>query len=324
MPFLSVIIPVYNVENYLRRCVESLVTQLCFNEIEVLLVDDGSTDHSGAICDEYANKYDNICVFHKKNGGLSHARNYALDFINGTHIFFLDSDDIVESSFLYDIKKNIENYNPSMICFKCSYERKIGKYKIVGNKKITISENRSVLDDLLKNKMVNQICFNIYAKSLFEKVRFPNGRSYEDIATLYKLILQANKIIKVNYTYYIYNLSNMSSITKISSFKNINDMYLSVNEQVSAIENYYKKIGKSVTNLHYYRIDKYVYIYMKLLREVAESEESNNLKTIVGNWLANNYCVNLLIYRNYNLKKYCYFVIVLLPKIRSENKNSEE
>ena len=95
MNFLSIIIPVFNVEKYIRRCIDSLTTQNGFNDIEVILVDDGSTDGSGAICDEYAEKYINIKVIHKSNGGLSDARNVALAAVNGKYIAFLDSDDFL-------------------------------------------------------------------------------------------------------------------------------------------------------------------------------------------------------------------------------------
>lgn len=96
---VSVIVPVYNVEQWLPRCLNSLVNQTIFNDIEILLIDDGSTDLSGSLCDSYASKYKNIVTYHKSNGGVSSARNYGLQYANGLYVAFVDSDDYVEKEF---------------------------------------------------------------------------------------------------------------------------------------------------------------------------------------------------------------------------------
>ena len=93
---VSIVVPVYNVESYLERCVESLLKQDIMDPIEILLIDDGSTDQSGAICDAYAKQNPQILVYHKENGGLSDARNFGLDRANGAYILFVDSDDFIE------------------------------------------------------------------------------------------------------------------------------------------------------------------------------------------------------------------------------------
>ena len=149
MTFLSIVIPVYNVQDYIHRCIDSLIKQSLFKQIEVLLVDDGSMDSSGKICDEYANKYENIRVYHKENGGLSHARNFAIEYLNSDYVFFLDSDDMVAGSFLSDMKRIIDGDRPDVICFKCCYERKKEEYRLKGNKKITVNDNRKILDDYI-------------------------------------------------------------------------------------------------------------------------------------------------------------------------------
>ena len=107
---ISIIIPVYNVENYLRQCIESILEQE-YEEKEIILVDDGSTDNSGSICDEYADKYENVLVIHKENGGLSDARNVGLAKAAGEYVLFVDSDDFVEENSLSPIVE-IVNANP--------------------------------------------------------------------------------------------------------------------------------------------------------------------------------------------------------------------
>ena len=106
MAEISIIVPVYNVEKYIRRCIDSLITQT-FKSIEILLIDDGSKDNSGAICDEYALKDDRVKAFHKKNGGVSSARNIGLDNATGTYIMFCDSDDYVDPTWCEKLYNSI-------------------------------------------------------------------------------------------------------------------------------------------------------------------------------------------------------------------------
>lgn len=309
MNFLSIIIPVFNVNKYIRRCVDSLTTQNGFDDIEVVLVDDGSTDGSGAICDEYADEYINIKVIHKSNGGLSDARNVALPIIKGKYVAFLDSDDFLTQDYIIDMKSTIQKYMPDMVCYSYTFENKPGEYEVRGNKKVSIKGPKDTIDDLLRNRIGNQICFNIYAKMLFENVEFPLGRAYEDIATLYKLIINTAKVVMIDYTYYVYNITNNQSITKLSTYKNINDMYLSLNEQYKGLTEYFKCLGKDKKNLNYYMIDKLIYVYLKLTREVSKTDESVELTKRVEQFIIENDDWRILKYRCYNWKKYIYFRI---------------
>lgn len=118
---ISVIIPVYNVEKYLRRCVDSILNQTISN-YEIILVDDGATDTSGLICDEYAKKYHNkIRVYHKKNGGLSDARNYGIVHASGTLITFIDSDDYISQYYLQVLYSKLKEVGANIAC--CDYLR---------------------------------------------------------------------------------------------------------------------------------------------------------------------------------------------------------
>lgn len=314
MVLISVIIPIYNVEKYLERCIVSLVKQEYFNDIEVILVNDGSTDNSWKICDKYEEKYENLKVINKRNGGLSDARNTGLKYATGQYIFFLDSDDMVLDSFIKDMENIITRYEPDMICFKYTFEKENNIFKPYGNKKITQQTVNETIDDLLKVKMGNQICFNVYKKKLFEDVVFPLNRAYEDIATLYKLILKSKRIVKTQYSYYVYNITNVSSITQNSTLKNINDMYLSVNEQISDLEYYFNNNGISKRYLRYYKLDKYIYIYIKLKREVKKSHQSEQLLKEVEENILRDCRVNIDFIKYYNVKKYLYFIVTHIKK----------
>ena len=148
MYFLSIIVPVYNVEKYLERCVNSLVEQDLFDKTEILLVDDGSTDLSGRICDGFSSKYENIITIHKPNGGLSDARNCALDVARGNYISFLDSDDLVSKTFIKDMYGFINEYNPDLINFSYVFEREENVFTLKGDKYISVKTKNEMIDSL--------------------------------------------------------------------------------------------------------------------------------------------------------------------------------
>ena len=128
---ISVIIPVYNVEKYLRRCIDSVINQT-YKNLEIIIVDDGSTDNSSNICDEYTNKDSRVKVVHKENGGLSSARNVGIELAKGDLIAFVDSDDYIELEMYEKLKENMDKYDSDIaICqyynsFKYSIKRQIG------------------------------------------------------------------------------------------------------------------------------------------------------------------------------------------------------
>ena len=139
MPAISVIVPIFNVENYVRKCVDSILNQT-FSDIEIILVDDGSTDASGRICDEYLSKDDRIRVIHKENGGLSDARNAGLDMCTGEYIGFVDGDDYIDGDMYELLYKNLIQYDAdiSMCRFRRIYNNRIddnGKDTIICTKK---------------------------------------------------------------------------------------------------------------------------------------------------------------------------------------------
>ena len=190
---ISIIVPVYKVEQYLHKCVDSILAQT-FTDFELILVDDGSPDNCGKICDEYATKDSRIKVIHKENGGLSDARNAGLDSAIGDYVGFVDSDDYIENDMyelLYDIciNNNCEISScSSIIHFK-------NKTVVNGGHPITIHTKEEAMKTMLEGKLYDEVVWvKLFKRDLFEDVRFPVGRIYEDTAVTYKLIDKSHKV----------------------------------------------------------------------------------------------------------------------------------
>ena len=203
---ISVIVPIYNVEKYLHKCIDSLIGQT-LKDIEIILVDDGSTDKSGVICDEYGLKDNRIKVIHKKNGGLSDARNTGIDIAKGKYISFIDSDDWVDLQ-MFETLYNIAIKNDADIVqgdYIESYDENIRIEKSI-LENITKYNSEEILHNLYGyNATKTVIVWNkIYKRELFNGIRFPKGKINEDEFTTYKILHKANIIIDTNIPIYYY------------------------------------------------------------------------------------------------------------------------
>lgn len=219
---VSVIVPVYNVEKYLRECVDSVLAQT-YKNLEVILVDDGSTDACPQICDEYAKKDNRVCVIHKKNGGLSDARNVGIENASGTYITFVDSDDIIDQNMIsFLIKPIAADCDVEMSC--CTFrEFADGTNPVGADIKCDESEIHSYKE--LSRKFTWIIsCAKLYKKSLFENIHFPIGRLHEDEFTTYKLCYEAKKIAWTDSKLYLYR-KRAGSITNKKTIKNFSDTF---------------------------------------------------------------------------------------------------
>ena len=211
---ISVVVPVYNVEQYLCRCIDSLLTQDIQQPFEVILVDDGSTDGSGALCDDYQSKYDNVITIHKPNGGLSSARNEGIRNSKGEWICFVDSDDYVSSSYLSVLDNLRRKFDADMSV--------ISLKKTMENQEITEHMNRFddfVLDkkaafyEIYANRRFSWYAYGkLYPKKIFAKHQFPNGY-YEDSASQYWFIDECDKIAFGDYMAEYHYLDRQGSIT---------------------------------------------------------------------------------------------------------------
>ncbi|MBT1162617.1 MULTISPECIES: glycosyltransferase family 2 protein [Bifidobacterium] len=181
-PKVSIILPVYNVEKYLDRCFETICNQT-FRDFEVLAVDDGSTDGSGAKCDAWAQKDGRIISLHKKNGGLSDARNYGLDRVRGEYITCIDSDDYVTEDYL-EVLLSLFQYAPGCKMVGAGHyvaRPKGNELDYHADKPVTVLSRREAFESVLYHGIVNVSAWaKMYHRSLFEHVRYPKGRLYED------------------------------------------------------------------------------------------------------------------------------------------------
>lgn len=233
--FISVILPVYNVSSYLRECIDSILNQT-YPYYEIILVDDGSKDDSGVICDEYALKDARIRVIHKENGGLSSARNAGIEVAQYELLSFIDSDDSVDSRFL---EKLVQPFNESeeikISC--CQYVKSTESKAEATNSEVKLLSSEDLLCMIYEDEIHNLsfVTWNkLYHKSLFTDIRYPVGRLYEDEFTTYKLIFLAQKCAVVFEQLYIYRIRENSIMT--SSRKRGVDCLRAVRESMKFYE----------------------------------------------------------------------------------------
>ena len=219
---ISVIVPVFKVEQYLDRCIESIVNQN-YDNLEVILVDDGSPDRCPQICDKWALKDTRILVIHKNNGGLSDARNAGLDISTGDYISFIDGDDWILPGMYRAMTDAIENEKAD-IC-ACSilscYPNKEIKW---GGKSYRAGDSREMLDLLYSDSGFPVCAMNkLYKKELWNNFRFPVGKICEDAFTTYLLIHKADRIVQIAEAYYCYRIRPNSIMTSAFSHKSMDE-----------------------------------------------------------------------------------------------------
>lgn len=217
--------PIYNVEKYLHRCIDSVINQT-YESLEIILIDDGSPDNCGVICDSYAQKDERIKVIHKKNGGQSSARNAGLEIATGDYLSFVDSDDwIVEDIYEHCIDL-IQNIKYDVIDFQCLFTKgTLIKQRLNENIKCEIVEGKEILRDYLLRGQNEKAPFTVwrklYKRNLFNHIRFPEGKINEDITTNYKVLMQCKRLIhtdKVGYYYFQENNSTTRNALKRRDF----------------------------------------------------------------------------------------------------------
>lgn len=225
-PKISVIVPVYKVEKYLKRCVDSILAQT-YTNFELILVDDGSPDTCPAMCDEFAMQDNRIRVVHKKNGGLSDARNAGIDIATGEYIAFVDSDDYIAVDMCEQLLESILKYNAD-VAF-CNYLR-VDEAHNIGTEREQVQPIR---DECLSQEQVWQellrpyggyyiVAWNkLYHRKLFDSLRFPVGKQHEDEFVIHHVINQCNKIACVSKPLYFYVQRAGSIMAQQFSVKNM-------------------------------------------------------------------------------------------------------
>lgn len=234
---VSVIVPIYNVEQYLDRCINSIISQTYCN-LEILLIEDGSPDRCPQMCDEWAKKDDRIKAFHKKNGGLSDARNYGLDRATGDFIAFVDSDDYIEKSMYEVMVKAVEKTESNLACCGRYYKSTADEKKSRCRDKQIILSDTEAIHELLNNGCIEEAAWDkLYKKELWNNLRFPLNEINEDIVVMPEIIRRSKRIVHVGLPFYYY-CYNCNSITK-SGYNSKKDVMFKHMEDLTEYINVY-------------------------------------------------------------------------------------
>ena len=292
----SIIIPVYNVEKYLNQCIDSVLKQ-DFTDYEIILVDDGSTDNSPNICDEYAEKYTQIKVIHKTNGGLSDARNFGIKEALGDYLMFLDSDDFWNGrNVLLDLYNIIKENNPDLIIHELSsfydLEKIIPrKFKNEGIQKFSL-DFKNDLKELVNNDIYYATACNKIIKTSIIKennIEFSKGKLHEDVAWCADIIPYVSSYSLYKKPFYYYRKEREGSLTVQIKPKNIIDLIDIISEK----ENFLSKINGGLSYLSYN-----YYIYLNNVNLLEEEQKQKYLKKLIElDYLLDYYPRNILSFK---------------------------
>ena len=273
-PLISVIVPVYRVEEYLERCVKSILSQT-YKNLEVILVDDGSPDQCPAICDACAEKDARVKVIHQENKGLSGARNAGIDAASGEYLAFVDSDDYVSPHFIEELYQLLQDTGCAIGQCRFSYVKGDGLVE-EGDSAFCIYRGESLMEQLYGPEE-KATCFvvawnKLYRAELFKEtgIRYPEGRIHEDEATTYRLFHEAKKLAFLDRALYGYYTENGGSITSVFSAKRL--QWLTAHEERIA---FFKKNGYEKLLPAAYRklCDACITFYFRCTEQVKDAEE---------------------------------------------------
>ncbi|MBS4179143.1 glycosyltransferase family 2 protein [Lederbergia citrea] len=268
-PGISVIVPVYNMRKFLHKCVDSILSQT-FSDIEVILVNDGSTDESGIICDQYAKWDIRVKVLHKENGGLSSARNAGLKIAKGEYIGFVDSDDYIDINMYKDLYGLCKETNSDIAV--CRFGREVSGNLVaeVQQKMVKEMDNLEAMRQLFRGELYRfSVCNKLFRNRCFDNIVFPEERIHEDLSTTYKLFSNANKIVFTNEVGYIYVRREHSILTSRFNEKRL-DIFIGWEEILTFMKREYPLLSSEVYSCFTYAcIDNVYYI----LEQVTNKKE---------------------------------------------------
>lgn len=300
---VSVIVPIYNVEQYLARCVDSIIKQT-YENLEIILVNDGSTDDSLKICYEYKNKDTRIKVFDKKNGGLSDARNYGMRHATGQYLVFVDSDDSIHNQMVEFLYNSIicSQADISVCNFKKVYEDEISrdiKFDFEQERNfLQLYDNIKAIGELFNpdKYIIFTVAWNkMYKKEAFLDIEYPKGKIHEDEFTAYRLFYNAKKIVYLDKPLYYYLQRNNSIMNqgfsekrfhKIEAYQERIDFFITNNLYVKeAAKGYFWNYLNYIQDLKKFCPDKkkeYRFHYKKLLEDCNKLKKYLSLKEYIS------------------------------------------
>ena len=283
---ISIIVPIYNVDKYLEECIESLKNQT-YKNLEIILINDGSTDESVKICEKYKEKDNRIVFINKNNGGAASAKNEGLKMATGDYIAFVDSDDFIELDMIEYMVNTIKKYNSDIV--QCSFTN---LYKNTEKfKQDTIVEQKISSKDFLElflTKWDSSLFWNkLFKREVIENVFFKEGRCIDDEFFTYKCVINSKNIVTSNKIVYNYRMRKSGVMKSESSQKQIlKDRVDYLYERYELVRKIYKDLDKSFLEhllTYYLIISKDYYVDEKLLDYMK-----NNLKSIKGKIITSN------------------------------------
>ena len=277
-PKISIVVPVYNVEQYLEQCISQIINQT-YVSLEIILVDDGSTDNSGRICDEFVKKDTRIKVIHKENGGLSDARNVGIKYATGEYIGFIDSDDYPEITMYEKLYSLVQKYSVDISV--CSMYRDINCKKEIYEEDVL--SRREVFKEMAQCGKIESHAWNkLYKRSLFDGIEYPIGKTYEDIYTTYKVIDKVDRVAYTAEQLYFYR-DNPESISN-QRFKK-SDLYL-----VDASIEFYRFLEENYPDISKYQQNSTTRNRISVLRKMVVAEyEDSEIESYLIDGMKNNF-----------------------------------
>lgn len=276
---ISVIIPVYNVEKYLKQCVDSVLAQT-YRNIEIILVDDGSTDSSGHICDEYLNVDGRIKVIHQQNAGLSEARNHGYDFATGVFVYFFDSDDWIEKDTLSSLMQKAHETNVDIVFFDSkSFEDSEKGYQIpqryIRKHDYPADEGLTVFEQMQANKEFHSAVPLLFISKSFldkSKIRFYPGILYEDMLFTFEVLTKAEKVAQCKEAFYQRRYRNYSITQSKVKEKN----YLSASIVYRELVRFSEREGILANRSVQQYIARWAYRFIDIYSQLSNADKENN------------------------------------------------
>lgn len=296
-PTLSIIVPVYNVEQYLSRCIDSILEQT-FKDFELILINDGSTDKSGEICDKYQYSDERIFVIHKENNGLSSARNEGLNRAKGKFIMFIDSDDVLGTidTIQINIEKLIRYKKKSFIQFPTLWLHKDTGKEELQKPANAIYKKDTIYNAFFHHQITNTVWDKIYTRDIFQDIRFPIGLYFEDSYCIVDILKATNNVITSNSGYYKYIIRKGSITQSGLTRKLIEDYFTTISRLMS--------LAKEHNNTDIYRVNSILKMIDKLAygKILISKEAYTKFYSIVIKFMPEYKAIFHFMYKN-NFKK---------------------
>jgi|SRR5690625_760212 len=284
---VSVVVPIYKVENYIHRCIDSILNQT-YSNLEVILVNDGTPDNCGAIADSYQEKDSRVKVIHKKNGGLSDARNYGMKSVTGEFTMFVDSDDWLARTMIETMVNHSNEFAADIVqsAFYYAYDDKLlidQRYVKQGNEPICLG-NQALMQELVKNEKVKNFAWGkLYKTEIIQDIPFKKGVLFEDVFWAHQVMHKVGTYVILHQPFYYYYQRD-DSIVATYSFKNLN-MIKGLKERHRFIEKFYKDL----TNESYKLILKTCFIHYQLLLIHKRKDKMGEHRKDIELYIQNNF-----------------------------------